>query len=230
MKNIGVIGSSQGGAFKAFHKILKQNHRNYNFFVIADRECQLINFAGKNSILNKIIKIDGNKKFSIEAKKQFDQWGGVDFIILFFTRLITEELFESYPVLNLHSSLLPAFQGFSPIKKALDSGVKFFGTTLHQVDITKDGGPILAQAVAPVFKGSTANSLAKVSFIQKVYMLLLFVDFYENKAVSFSDGRLSLSKNRIETENGFNPALTNKDFLRAIVELDKVNKSHAFER
>ena len=36
-------------------------------------------------------------------------------IVLFFTRLIGEELFDEIPCVNLHPALLPAFPGFDAI-------------------------------------------------------------------------------------------------------------------
>lgn len=228
--NIGIISSSAGSTFRAFYKILKKNDRMFNFFIISDRKCQILEFAKKNKIPTKIIDEKDNDVFSIKAKEEFERFGGVDFIILFYTRLITKKLFTYYPVFNLHPSLLPAFKGFNPLKKAIESGAKYFGTTLHLVNEVADSGPIFAQGIAPVIYGSTEEILEKKSFIQKVYLLLLLVDFWENKAVQWYGNSIIFRYADFPSGNSFNPAFKNKNFLKDIVVLDRKNGSRVFEQ
>jgi len=63
-------------------------------------------------------------------------------------------------ILNIHPSLLPSFPGLDAQRQALEHGVKFSGCTVHFVDETLDGGPIVAQRVAPVLEGDTVESLS----------------------------------------------------------------------
>ncbi|PWT96127.1 MAG: phosphoribosylglycinamide formyltransferase [Blastocatellia bacterium] len=63
-------------------------------------------------------------------------------------------------ILNIHPSLLPSFPGLDAQRQALDHGVKFSGCTVHFVDDTLDGGPIIAQRVVPVFEDDTEQTLA----------------------------------------------------------------------
>jgi phosphoribosylglycinamide formyltransferase-1 len=63
-------------------------------------------------------------------------------------------------ILNIHPSLLPSFPGLDAQRQALDHGVKFSGCTVHFVDETLDGGPIIAQRVVPVLEGDTVESLS----------------------------------------------------------------------
>ncbi len=53
-------------------------------------------------------------------------------------------------ILNIHPSLLPLFPGLDPQLQALEHGVNFSGCTVHFVDNTLDGGPIIAQRTVPV--------------------------------------------------------------------------------
>ena len=63
-------------------------------------------------------------------------------------------------ILNIHPSLLPSFPGLDAQRQALEHGVKFSGCTVHFVDESLDGGPIIAQRVVPVLEGDTVESLS----------------------------------------------------------------------
>lgn len=63
-------------------------------------------------------------------------------------------------ILNIHPSLLPSFPGLDAQRQALEHGVKFTGCTVHFVDETLDGGPIIAQRVVPVLPGDTVATLS----------------------------------------------------------------------
>ena len=64
-------------------------------------------------------------------------------------------------ILNIHPSLLPSFPGLDAQRQALEHGVKFTGCTVHFVDETLDGGPIIAQRVVPVLEGDTVETLSQ---------------------------------------------------------------------
>jgi len=63
-------------------------------------------------------------------------------------------------ILNIHPSLLPSFAGLDAQRQALAHGVKVSGCTVHFVDETLDGGPIIAQRVVPVLEGDTVETLS----------------------------------------------------------------------
>lgn len=63
-------------------------------------------------------------------------------------------------ILNIHPSLLPAFTGLQAQKQALLKGVKYTGCTVHFVDEGMDTGPIIAQAVVPVYEDDTVDTLS----------------------------------------------------------------------
>lgn len=63
-------------------------------------------------------------------------------------------------LINIHPSLLPAFKGLKTHAQALAAGVVLHGCTVHAVTPELDHGPILAQAVGPVFPNDTVESLA----------------------------------------------------------------------
>jgi phosphoribosylglycinamide formyltransferase 1 len=79
-----------------------------------------------------------------------------------FMRILTPGFVTHYAgrLINIHPSLLPAFTGLHTHQRAIDAGCKFAGATVHQVTAELDIGPILAQAVVPIFSNDTEASLA----------------------------------------------------------------------
>ena len=62
-------------------------------------------------------------------------------------------------ILNTHPSLLPAFPGGHAVRDALAHGVAVTGVTVHLVDETLDGGPIVAQEAVPILPGDDEAAL-----------------------------------------------------------------------
>ena len=79
-----------------------------------------------------------------------------------YMRVLSREFLDGYRgrILNIHPSLLPSFPGLDAQRQALEQGAKETGCTVHFVDETLDGGPIIAQRVVPVYEGDTVESLS----------------------------------------------------------------------
>jgi phosphoribosylaminoimidazolecarboxamide formyltransferase / IMP cyclohydrolase len=80
-----------------------------------------------------------------------------------YMRLVGPVLLDAFPdrILNVHPSLLPAFPGAHGIRDALAAGVAVTGVTVHVVDASLDGGPIVAQEAVPVLPGDDEDSLVQ---------------------------------------------------------------------
>lgn len=88
---------------------------------------------------------------------------GVELVVLAgFMRLLSPVFVTAYSnrIMNIHPALLPAFPGLYVQKKALEHGVRFSGCTVHFVSEECDEGPIIIQAVVPVFPDDTEETLA----------------------------------------------------------------------
>lgn len=87
---------------------------------------------------------------------------GVEAVVLAgFMRVLTANFVERWPlrIINTHPSLLPAFAGANAAAQAIAHGVKTSGVTIHFVDTSLDGGPIIAQAAVPVLDDDDAATL-----------------------------------------------------------------------
>ncbi len=79
-----------------------------------------------------------------------------------FMRILSDEFVAAWRdrQLNIHPSLLPAFKGLNVYQRALDTGCKVSGCTVHFVRAAMDEGPIVAQTAVPVLEGDTPETLA----------------------------------------------------------------------
>jgi len=90
-----------------------------------------------------------------------------------FMRILTNGFVDRYlgRMINIHPSLLPAFQGLNTHQRALDAGVTEHGASVHFVTGELDGGPIIAQARVPVMPNDDAPTLA-ARVLQREHQLL----------------------------------------------------------
>jgi phosphoribosylglycinamide formyltransferase 1 len=88
---------------------------------------------------------------------------GVELVCLAgFMRLLTPWFVEQWRdrLINIHPSLLPSFKGLHTHERALETGVRLHGCTVHFVRAEMDDGPIIAQAAVPVLPGDDPDALA----------------------------------------------------------------------
>ena len=86
-----------------------------------------------------------------------------------YMRVLSREFIDAYRgrILNIHPSLLPSFPGLNAQQQALDHAATSSGCTVHFVDETLDGGPIIAQRTVPVYEDDTAESLSARILIEE---------------------------------------------------------------
>lgn len=91
-----------------------------------------------------------------------------DFVCLAgYMRLVTPFFIRHYRndgrwrVINIHPALLPAFPGRHGYEDTLAYGCRWGGITVHFVDEGEDSGPIIAQAVYPIWPEDTVETIRK---------------------------------------------------------------------
>jgi len=106
----------------------------------------------------------------IEAVRPF----GTKLIVLAgFMKVLGTTFLSNYDgkIINIHPSLLPSFKGVDAQGQAFDYGVKVSGCTVHFVDETLDGGPIILQQ--PVFRqDDDTNDTFKARILEQEHILL----------------------------------------------------------
>lgn len=94
--------------------------------------------------------VSGDRAHSEKAILDLIQQSGADFVALArYMQILTDQFLNdaSVPIINIHHSLLPAFVGAQPYKRAYERGVKIIGATAHYATPELDAGPIIAQDV-----------------------------------------------------------------------------------
>jgi len=93
-------------------------------------------------------------------------------------------------IINIHPSLLPAFPGLDVQQKAIDSGVKVSGCTVHFVNEEVDAGPIILQAAVPVKDGDDAEALS-ARILEQEHII------YPHAIRLIAEGRIRIEQNRV---------------------------------
>jgi phosphoribosylglycinamide formyltransferase-1 len=111
-----------------------------------------------------------------------------------FMRVVTPVFLRAFPgrILNIHPALLPSFPGTHGPGQALRYGVRFSGCTVHFLDEGVDTGPIVVQAVVPVYEDDTEDALAAriLKEEHRIYPLAIRL---------FLEGKLTISGRRVFT-------------------------------
>lgn len=86
-----------------------------------------------------------------------------------YMRLLGERIVDAYAgkMINIHPSLLPAFQGLHAQRQALMYGTKVAGCTVHFVTHDMDAGPVIIQRTVPILDDDDEESLANRILVEE---------------------------------------------------------------
>ena len=171
MKNIVILISGGGSNMAAIVRAAQQEQWGQTLdariaAVISNKaDAAGLVFAAEQGIATAVLDhraYTGREDFDAALAAQIDAFDPALVVLAGFMRILTTVFVARYAgrLLNIHPSLLPAFPGLHTHQRVIDMGCKFAGCTVHQVTAELDNGPILAQAVVPVFVGDTAAELA----------------------------------------------------------------------
>ncbi len=155
--NIVVLISGRGSNLEAIINAVKEGKINGNISLVLSnkKEAKGLEIAKKYGIKAKFIDpnfFSSRRGYDIYITEYIKKHNPDLVVLAGYMRILSDEFIESFEgkLLNIHPSLIPAFQGLKAQKQALEYGAKFTGCTVHFVTKELDNGPIIIQAVVPI--------------------------------------------------------------------------------
>jgi phosphoribosylglycinamide formyltransferase-1 len=167
MRTVAVLASGQGSNFEALARAAERGELGGRIAVLAtDRpESPALERSRRLGIEALTLPCGTRWRTRIEDEGPWVaalRERGVEVVLLAgFMRRLHARFLGAFAgrILNVHPSLLPAFPGLDAIRRAWEHGVKVTGCTVHVVNESLDGGPIVAQAAVEVRDGDTLETL-----------------------------------------------------------------------
>ena len=166
-RNIGVLISGRGSNLQAIIDAVQDGRLDARIALVISNKADAYGLERARSAGIETLVLD-HKAFP--SREAFDQAmvdalraREVELVCLAgFMRLVSATFVNAFPnrILNIHPALLPSFPGLHAQRQALEHGVRFSGATVHLVDTNLDAGPIVMQAVVPVFTDDTEDTLS----------------------------------------------------------------------
>ena len=200
MVNLGVLVSGSGSNLQAIIDNIEAGRLDARIKIMISNvpDVFALERAKKHDIPSLVISHKGYKR-----REDFDQKivealqaHGAELVVLAgYMRVVTSVLLRAFPmrVMNIHPALLPAFPGTHVWQAEVDSGVKVAGCTVHFVDEGTDTGPIIIQAVVPVYDDDTAETLNARILKQEHKIFSQAIQLY-------AEGRLKIQGRRVLAE------------------------------
>lgn len=195
---IAVLASGRGSNFQAIINAVKKGECDAEIKVLItdNPEAKAIARAEKENILFRVVeksKFPERETFDNEIKKILDRFS-IDLVVLagYMRVLKSGELLETYKnrIINIHPSLLPSFPGVAAQRQAFEYGVRISGVTVHFVDQSLDGGPIIHQEAVDISDCSSPSEVSEKILEAEHRVYPMVVD-------SFSKGRYIVEKRRV---------------------------------
>ena len=176
MYKITVLVSGSGSNLEAIIDSINEGKLNCIIeAVISDKEDAYGLVRAKNNNITTYIlsKKQYGEGLSSEILKTVE--GKVDLIVLAgFLSILKGDILNVFKnnIINIHPSLLPLFCGSSMYgikvhEKAIESGTKVSGCSVHYVEAGIDTGNIILQKTVPVYSDDTAETLQKRVLMQE---------------------------------------------------------------
>lgn len=203
-KRLALFGSGRGSNGEAIYKAIEAGHiKGEIVLIISDRPNVGIVEKGRAWQLP-VYVIDPTlyvqKEEWTQAMLNVLAAYAIDVVLLAgYMRILPPTFVQAYKgnILNIHPSLLPAFTGPQAQKQALSKGVKYTGCTVHFVDEGMDTGPIIAQAVVPVYEADTVDTLSERILREEHRIYPEVVRLFCDDALEIEGSRVVIKKQAI---------------------------------
>ena len=162
--------------------------------VVSNRaDARGLEIAATHSIPTRVVSsrdYDGREAHDAAIHKALTQFKAEIVCLAGYMRLLTPDFVQKWKgrMINIHPALLPSFRGLDTHARAIATGVRVHGCTVHFVTPEMDEGPIIAQAAVPVLTDDTEETLGErvLKLEHRLYPLALRL--LAEGSVRMSDG------------------------------------------
>ena len=167
-KRIAVLASGRGSNFQAVIEAIQDGKiRATCVALITDNPKAYAIERARNAKIPVVIidfsMFSSRELYECALLSAMQQAGADLFVLAGYMRIIGAAIVRSFPgkMMNIHPALLPSFTGLHAQRQAVQYGVKVSGCTVHFVDESLDGGPIILQHCVTVQEGDDEDLLAE---------------------------------------------------------------------
>lgn len=196
---VAVLASGRGSNFKALAERCQDPAFSCTVacLVTDDRSAAAVSVAESFGIPVHVIDA-GERRGRLQAGAEAEIVGRcresrADLIFLAgFMRILEGELLEHFAgrVMNIHPSLLPSFKGLNAQRQAFEYGARVAGCTVHFVDASVDGGPIILQHTVPVRDDDNADTLRDRILAEEHRAVVRAADLFARGKLRIEDRRV----------------------------------------
>lgn len=213
MKNLVVLISGRGSNLEAIIQGINEGKIDAKISLVLSnkKEAKGLEIARKHGIKTKFVDpsfFESRRGYDIYIAELIKKESPDLIVLAGYMRILSEEFVDSFngKIVNIHPSILPAFQGKSAQKQALEYGSLITGCSVHFVDKQLDNGPVIIQAAVPVLPEDDLETLERriLSFEHRIYP----------QAIKWLvDGRVKVDGRKVKVEGAkygslpVNPAL-----------------------
>ena len=178
MKNLVVLISGRGSNLKAIIDAIENRKINAKISLVLSnkKEAKGLEIAKNYGIKTKFIDpsfFASRKGYDIYIAELIKKENPDLIVLAGYMRILSDEFIDAFEgkIINIHPSLIPAFQGKNAQKQALEFGSLITGCSVHFVTKDLDSGPVIIQAVVPVLPEDTEETLSKriLSYEHRIY-------------------------------------------------------------
>ncbi len=163
-----VLASGRGSNLQALHHATLHNGLPIRIVgVFSDKaDCGALKYAAQYGLAHQALaakSFDTREQFDAALMQLVANAQPQLIICAGFMRIISELGIglAPCPIINIHPSLLPLYQGLHTHVRALADGQTEHGASVHIVNNILDGGRVLSQAKVPIFANDDATQLAE---------------------------------------------------------------------
>jgi phosphoribosylglycinamide formyltransferase-1 len=201
--NLGVLVSGSGSNLQSIIDNIENGKLDASIGVVISNvsDAYALERAKKHNIGTAVID---HSNFS--SREEFDSGvadilisHSVDLIIMAgFMRILSPLFLKTFPgrIMNIHPALLPSFQGLHSQERAFNYGVKFTGCTVHFADEGVDTGPIIIQAVVPIYDNDTADTVQQRILKEEHRIYPQAIQFYAEGRIKIQDRKVIISNRK----------------------------------